>query len=207
MSSLLQQLPTLLGVVIGSLATYAVTMSAERSRWRRGLAVRWDERRLATYMEYAHAVKKVISVATRLAAQRGVFVGGDGTTEVYRVTDLADAEEQRTIDWEAVLMLGSDDVVIAARQWHDCVFRLQRIAADQATDMSWRDAVDGTSLARRRFYEAARRDLGVALSRSPEAYEWQFSKWMTESSTAPDAQTAIPKPAAPDAATSTLIDE
>ena len=155
MSSLLQQLPTLIGVVIGSLATYVVTMSAERSRWRRRLSVRWDERRLAAYMEYANAVKKVISVATRLAAQRGVFAGGDEAAEVYGIPDLAQAEEQRTIAWEAVLMLGNDEVVVAARHWHNGVFRLQRIAAEQPSDMNWRQAVEATSLARRRFYEAA----------------------------------------------------
>ena len=141
---------------------------------------------MTTYVEYAHAVQRVIAMASRLAAQRGVFVGSDGVAEVRTLADLAGAEEQRTVAWEAVLMLGSDSVVIAARQWHNCVFRLHRIAAGQAPAASWREAVDATSMVRRTFYEAARKDLGVAWGHRPETYEWQLSKWMEEPGADPE---------------------
>lgn len=34
--------------------------------------MRWDDKRLAVYAEYANALKKVVSIAVRLAAHRGI---------------------------------------------------------------------------------------------------------------------------------------
>lgn len=56
--NLLEQLPALIGVLLGALGTYSVTALTERKRWQRQLTVRWDERRVIAYMEYAHAIKK-----------------------------------------------------------------------------------------------------------------------------------------------------
>jgi hypothetical protein len=53
----LQQLPTLVGVLIGAAATYGATSLTERARWRRAQAVRWDEKKVNAYAEYANAVK------------------------------------------------------------------------------------------------------------------------------------------------------
>lgn len=180
MAGFLLQLPALIGVVVGALATYAAGAVTERSRWRRQQSVRWDERRIAAYTEYANAVKKVIAIAVRLAAQRGVYPDDDVISPEYKIVDLAAAEDERTIKWEAVLMLGDDSVVIAGRDWHQSVFRLMRIACGQTSDMSWIEAVEATSGARRRFYEAARGDIGVAIGRSTEAFEWQMGKWLAE---------------------------
>ncbi|MFC0430794.1 hypothetical protein [Kutzneria buriramensis] len=72
MQAFVQQLPALLGVLVGALASYTATSAAERARWRRAQSVRWDDKRLTAYAEYAHAVKKVISISVRLAAHRGV---------------------------------------------------------------------------------------------------------------------------------------
>lgn len=69
----LLQLPAVVGVLLGILVTHMMTTFQERSRWRRQQAVRWDERRIAAYTDYAHAVKRVISIAVRLAAKRGVY--------------------------------------------------------------------------------------------------------------------------------------
>lgn len=176
----LLQLPALIGVLIGVLATYITTTVQERSRWRRQQAARWDERRIAAYTDYAHAVKRVISVAVRLAAKRGVYeddfwFGGEITE-----ADLLMAEEERTTRWEAVLMLGDDAVVAAAREWHDVAFRLMRLALGQTSDLTWNEAVRATGQARGRFYTAARRDLGVKFDESSAPYEWQMSKWLTE---------------------------
>ncbi len=180
MAIVLQQLPALLGVLVGALAAYVVGTATERGRWRRQQSVRWDERRITAYIEYAHAIKKVIAVAVRLAAQRGVYPDDDVISPNYRISDLAEAEDSRTITWEAVLMLGTDAVVLAGREWHQSVFRLMRIACGQTSDMSWAAAVTATGQARQRFYEAAKRDIGVAVGRTTEAYEWQMAKWLAE---------------------------
>lgn len=180
MQPLLQQLPALLGVIVGAVATYVVTAATERSRWRRQQSVRWDETRLAAYTEYANAIKKLISVSVRLAANRGVYPDDDWFAREVTIADLAQAEENRTVKWETVLMLGNDRVIIAGREWHQKVWRIMRIACGQTSDLSWREAIEGAGLARRRFYEAAKADLGVDIGESAEVYEWQMGKWMTD---------------------------
>lgn len=176
MQSFVQQLPALIGVLVGALATYAATSAAERARWRRTQSVRWDDKRLTAYAEYAHAVKKVISISVRLAAHRGIHQDLDVLSPEEGVPALAAAEEERTMKWEAVLLLGADRTVVAARTWHDSVFRLQRIASGASVDLSWAQAVEAASQARRGFYEAAKRDIGIAVGDAPESYEWQLSK-------------------------------
>jgi hypothetical protein len=172
----LQQLPALLGVVVGAFATYAATSTAERARWRRSQAVRWDSLRLAAYAEYAHAVKKVSSIAVRVAAHRGIHQDIGALSPEEGLPALAGAEEERTIKWESVLLLGTDKTVVAARAWHESVTRLQRIASGVEAGMTWAQAIAAASKARRGFYEAAKSDIGIAIGESPETYEWQLTK-------------------------------
>jgi hypothetical protein len=193
---LLEQLPTLLGVLLGAVATYGVTALSERRRWHREQAVRWDQRRVTAYMEYAHAVKKVISIAMRLAAQRGVTADQHFMAPEYQLADMAAAEEARTVCWESVLLLGSDEAVQAGRRWHECVFRLELVASGQPADMSWAEAVQATSVARGGFYAAAKRDIGLDV-RELSDYEWQigdFWNHLTTTSPDPGAPSDAPMP-------------
>ncbi|HEV2778724.1 MAG TPA: hypothetical protein VGX25_04920 [Actinophytocola sp.] len=176
MQSFLQQLPALVGVLVGALATFAVTSAAERARWRRAQAVRWDDRRLSAYAEYAHAVKKVISLCVRIAAHRGVHPYNDRLSPEEGMPALVAAEEERTMKWEAVLLLGTDRTVVAARAWHNSVFRLQRVAEGEPIEGTWADALDAVSRTRREFYEVAKQDIGIAVGDAPESYEWQLAR-------------------------------
>ena len=181
MHALLQQLPALLGVVVGVLATWVATARADRARWRRDQSVRWDEKRLAAYTEYSHAVKQMISAATRLQDQRGVAGSGAPPPDAQAAlaageAALAAAEDERTVKWESVLLLGSSDVIKAARAWHQGAFRLEWIALGRASDASWDEAVEATSQARRVYYQAAKADLGISAGSEPEDYEWQLAK-------------------------------
>ncbi|MBC6447979.1 hypothetical protein [Actinokineospora xionganensis] len=176
MQLFMQQLPTLIGVLVGALATFTATSVAERSRWRRTQSVRWDDKRLAAYAEYAHAVKKVISISVRLAAHHGIHQDLDVLAPEEGLAALALAEEERTMKWETILLLGTDHTVVAARAWHDSVFKLQRIASGVDVESSWADAVGAVSRARRGFYEAAKADIGIKVGDAPESYEWQLSK-------------------------------
>lgn len=176
MQYFLQGLPALVGVVVGALGTYLATSAAERSRWRRDQSVRWDEKRVNAYGEYAHALKQVISAALPVAAFRDANREGDRLPSKDEATALAAAAEQRTTKWEAVLLLGSSEVVIAARKWHQSVFRLERLAYGKYSGMSLAEVIGAISQARRNFYEVAKRDIGIDVGASPEAYEWQLSK-------------------------------
>jgi hypothetical protein len=45
-----------------------------------------------------------------------------------------------------------------------------------AFEMTWAQAIAAASKARRGFYEAAKADVGIAIGKSPETYEWQLAK-------------------------------
>ena len=74
MSEIVRELPTLLGVVIGALATYLATVTAESARWRRDQAVRWDARRMDAYADYGRSIKQLTGLAMRIAVARGVAI-------------------------------------------------------------------------------------------------------------------------------------
>ncbi|MDS0132023.1 MULTISPECIES: hypothetical protein [unclassified Amycolatopsis] len=176
MQTFLQQLPALIGVVIGALASFAATSAAERGRWRRAQSVRWDERRLTAYADYAFALKRVIALSVRIAAHRGIHPDIDSLPPEEGLPALAAAEEERTVKWETVLLLGTGSTVLAARAWHESAFRLQRIATGAEADLPWAEAIEAVSKARRRFYEAAKADIGIAVGDLPESYEWQIGR-------------------------------
>jgi hypothetical protein len=137
--------PALVGLIVGAAGTYLATSATERARWRRIQSVRWDEKRANAYEEYAHALKQVISAALPMAAFRDINREGDSLPSEDESTVLAAAEYQRTMKWEAVLLLGSNEVVITARKWHQSVFRLERLAYGMRSDMSLVEAIDAIS--------------------------------------------------------------
>jgi hypothetical protein len=66
---------------------------------------------------------------------------------------------------------------------------LQRIASGTETELPWSEAVDAVSKARRRFYEAAKADIGIALGDVPESYRWQLSRLLAVDPTSPERTT------------------
>lgn len=127
------------------------------------------------YSEYAHATKKLISIAVQLAGTRGIHPDTGTVGPDKDLPSMAAAEKERTSKWEAVLLLGSGNVIKAARAWHNGVFRLHRIAAG-LSDEAWAEAVQAMPHGRREFYEAAKQDLGIAIGDDPASYEWQLAK-------------------------------
>lgn len=186
MRAFLQALPTLIGVLFGAGATYLSTIATERSRWRRTQSVRWDERRIVAYTEYAHSLKRLLTVIVRIAAFKGVHPEDDPLDPVKGLPLLVAANQERTVMWEAVLMLGSPEVITSARSWHENAALLQLLALAQPTRAAWSEAIEASSQARRGFYEAVRRDLGIPTSGSTEVFEWQIAKYLAESSDGPD---------------------
>lgn len=154
---------TLLGVLLGALATFSVTTLTERTRWRRAQETRWDERRLHSYIEYANAVKKVVSVASRVLVARGVSAAGGQPLDVEPgLALLAEAEDERSLTWETVLLLGSNTVIDAGRQWHQIAWRLAKFAQEEQPDeQDVTAAYTAYNAARAAFYGSARGDLGL----------------------------------------------
>lgn len=69
MSGITRQLPALIGVVVGALASYLAGAASERARWRREQSARWDDRRAQAYAEYGYAVNVYVQ-CLRAAAMR-----------------------------------------------------------------------------------------------------------------------------------------
>jgi hypothetical protein len=186
---LVQQLPALVGVAVGALATYATTALGERARWRRDRAARWDAARMRAYAEYGDAVKKVSHIASRIAAGRGLPHSVEPlapSTEAMET--LSNAGGDRARAWEPVLLLGDPETVSAARAWHQAVWRLEWYAAGRLTAADqWEPAMRATEVARDWFYGCARKDLGVSGGAVPTPI-WP-PEWMRELAAAPEEPT------------------
>jgi hypothetical protein len=160
--SFLDQLPAILGVLVGAAGTLLVTNWTDRARWKRDQAVRWDARRLDTYVAYAATVKEVHALALRASAQyrrssRSRFIDSEQALEL-----MDEADARRTQAWEAMLLLGDEVTVTAARAWQDAVGTERYLCSrDSIDEIEWRSAVEAVDQARDRFYLAARANLGV----------------------------------------------
>lgn len=167
-------LTTLLGVIVGAVGSYAFSTMAERARWRRSLSVRWDDRRLTAYAEYANSVKLVFQIAMRIVAYKGFPATGEPLNPKEGIALLAQAEQDRATKWETVLLLGDPATIAAARHWHSAVWKLDWYARDLITRTEeFEAAVSAVNAARSAFYACVRSDLGVrGLLPQPEALEW-----------------------------------
>jgi hypothetical protein len=163
MHALLQQLPALVGVVIGALASYLAGASTERARWRREHAARWDAKRMEAYAGYALTVKTFIVIANRIRAGRDLGSSTQPLQADQGLEKLAEAEIDRAAAWEQVLLIGDPATIAAARNWHQCAWDLESFASGSKTGkQGWYAAVVAANDARAEFYRNARRDLAVA---------------------------------------------
>ncbi|WP_435205754.1 hypothetical protein [Micromonospora sp. bgisy143] len=162
MGTFLTQLPALLGVLVGTLGTILATSLADRQRWRRSQSVRWDERRLDAYVEFAHALKESHAVALRMTAHLRPASHSHPINREEGLARLAESDARRTIVWENLLLLGDEPTVLAAANWRDAIWRLERLArgiVDVPDDIVAQ--LDAVNEARDGYYRAARRSLGV----------------------------------------------
>jgi hypothetical protein len=173
MSGVVQQLPALIGVVVGALASFLAGAASERARWRREHSVRWDDRRAQAYAEYGHAVKNVYVQCMRVAAMRSQRTGGDPVGYAEALAAVSLLTDERAAKWESVLLLGNPRTIAAARTWHRRVWQVERFARGERTDTEQWDALMADVIAdRARFYTEARRDLGITSGEIPSSGRW-----------------------------------
>ncbi|GGJ78780.1 hypothetical protein GCM10010123_05890 [Pilimelia anulata] len=157
-----QQVWTLAAVAVGSALTFLAGFLTERSRWRRQHAVRWDERRVEVYAEYARALREWTTLGQRLAAGHGLDHPAQPLDPAEGYPQLAAAQGACLARWEAVLLLGDEATMAAAHAWQRQVYQLVGFARglrdDPAAFQRLRHAI---GVARRDFYLAARADMGV----------------------------------------------
>ncbi|MEV0196791.1 hypothetical protein [Nonomuraea sp. NPDC050691] len=178
MSALLAQLPALIGVIVGALATLLTTRAMDRARWKQTLSIRWDDHRLRAYMDYASAIKEQHALALRIAAAQHP----SSTTEPFDWEEvkplLEQAETNRTKKWEGVLLLGDAATIETAREWRASVTSIGHFADGRSKDWErWESTVRRVDEARDEFYRAARASLSLGGGDVAQA-EWLGSKWI-----------------------------
>lgn len=162
MTNFLNQLPAILGVMVGALGTLLVTALTDRARWRRDQAVRWDTRQLDAYVAHAATVKEIHTLALRVSAPYRYNSKSPPIDREQALELFAEANARRTKAWEAVLLLGDEAAVAAARTWQDAVASEEYLCIDASIDeMKWRSAIETVDWARDQFYSSARESLGV----------------------------------------------
>lgn len=158
----LSQLPTLIGVALGAIGALASTALTDRLRWRRSQLTRWDERRLDAYIAFAATLKEIHTIAYRLTSVHRPAGKAPPIDRDAGLALIAQANIQRTKDWETLLLLGSETTVAAGRRWRDAMSDVERLARADGWDLAvWRATIDEVDSARDEFYVAARQSLGV----------------------------------------------
>ncbi|MFI5910273.1 hypothetical protein [Dactylosporangium sp. NPDC051541] len=162
MTSLLAQLPALIGVIIGAVGSYTAVTLGDRSRFRREQSAQWRAQRLATYADYSRALKVTVSVTFRASAHLGNDPNPHPLTPDEAAERLRSAYDARDLGWEAMLLLGAPLVVEAARAWFHAASKMERFVQNQVRDPdAWRRLLEEQRATRAEFYSAARRDLAL----------------------------------------------
>ncbi|WP_405866587.1 hypothetical protein OG407_44980 [Streptomyces sp. NBC_01515] len=162
MHAFLQQLPALIGVVIGALGSYVAIVRGDQARFRRERAARWEERRLEVYAEYARTLKRSVTLAYRVASH----LGNDPHPHPLSLAEaeplLAEATVGRDPSGEALILLGSPEVVEKARAWVSAVMEMERFMRTETHDpAAWRQLMDRQRAGREGYYAAVREDLAL----------------------------------------------
>jgi hypothetical protein len=162
MSAFIQQLPALIGVVIGALGSYLAVVRGDRVRFRREQAARWEERRLAVYADYARTLKQSVTLTYRVASHLGNDPHPHPLSPPEAAPLLAEATVARDPAGEALLLLGSPQVVEKARAWVGTVMEMERFMREETRDPdAWLTLLERQRAGREGYYAAVRDDLAL----------------------------------------------
>ncbi|MCW8218934.1 hypothetical protein ACIPJG_18180 [Streptomyces halstedii] len=150
------QIFTLVGVLIGALTSYFATTVAERAKFRRAMATRWDERKLDTYIEYLTCVKQIQRAA--MAAGRAREQGMDASEALAAMEE---SENRRSILFETFVLLSNEKAATAAhtvnqRTWD--LLGMARIPSSGTAELRPIPLVEALNV----LHEAARSDLTIS---------------------------------------------
>jgi hypothetical protein len=167
---------SLLGALVGGLAAIGGAWLQARNtarlqreeadrqeEQRRGeTAHRWDTKRLDCYREFAVAIKHFISISQRLSADRGLPATAQAYDSKTGLPMLAAADEDLSVEWENVLMLGKREAITADYEWRLVAWHIEWFARGLRDDPAeYEQANTDSGEKRQRFYSAVREDLGV----------------------------------------------
>ncbi|MCH5671260.1 hypothetical protein [Streptomyces gilvus] len=162
MSAFLQQLPALIGVVIGALGSYLAVVRGDQARFRRERAARWEERRFAVYADWAQALKQQVALTYRVAAHFGNDPHPHPLTPLEAEPLLAEVQTAREPHGEALILLGSPEVVERGRAWIVAVLEMERFVREGTRDPeAWQVLLERQRAGREGYYAAVREDLAL----------------------------------------------
>jgi hypothetical protein len=161
---------SLLGALVGGLAAIGGawlqarnTARLQREQRAGETAHRWDTKRLDCYREFTVAIKHFIALSQRLSADRGLPSTAQPLDSKTGLPMLAAADEDLSLKWESVLMLGKPQAITAAYEWRLEAWHIESFARgkrDDPAEYEQSNTVSGEK--RERFYSAVRDDLVVS---------------------------------------------
>lgn len=193
------QLPAFIGVVVGAGMSFTATWWMARIGWQRDQSIRWDERRLSAYLDYSNAVKELVTIADRLAANQPLESGIEPLGRTSENLDkLAAAEARRTVISETLRLFADLDTGTAAREmtrsaWHLCWLAREASNGDRS---EWKRAFKDYEDARDDYMTQARKSLKIA---GPN--NWGTPRLRSREWPPVDEDGVVPKRAAAEAAT------
>jgi hypothetical protein len=162
MSAFMQQLPALIGVVIGALGSYLAIVRGDQARFRREREARWEERRLAVYTDYARVLKKTVTLTYRVASHLDNDPHPHPLSPEEAAPLIAEATVARDPAGEALLLLGSPEVVEKARTWVTAVMEMEQfLRAGTHDPEAWLGLLERQRAGRQHYYAAVRDDLAL----------------------------------------------
>jgi hypothetical protein len=149
------QVITLIGVLIGALASFLATAMAERAKFRREIATRWDERKLDAYIQYTSCIKEILRVAGTVFA---AWEAGEDRADA--LVALESAEAKRSVLFEGLVLLADEDAAEVAKQVNERTWAVLRLARDPDGEGGTPDEVGLAVIdALNDFHRAAKADL------------------------------------------------
>ncbi|KOG42599.1 hypothetical protein [Streptomyces resistomycificus] len=162
MSAFLQQLPALLGVVVGALGSYLAVVRSDRARFHREQTARWEDRKLSVYAEYARTLKMSVTLTYRVAAHFGNDPHPHPLSPQEAAPLMVEATLARDPSGEALILLGSPEVVERARTWVVSVMEMERFLREETRDpQGWQALLQRQRTGREGYYAAVRDDLAL----------------------------------------------
>ncbi|MGW6743089.1 hypothetical protein ACWGDX_20575 [Streptomyces sp. NPDC055025] len=157
-----EQLVTVAAVLLGALTTHLTNYVMERSRHRRELLTRWDDRKLDAYSGYVDRVRAGIFLAVQLYEHKEGLRRSEHS-EAEMAGELAEAERHRGRSFEQIMLLGGDEVVEAAHELNAAALAVDWQATGKTAGSleEWRERNRVVFREINQFHEAARVDLGV----------------------------------------------
>jgi hypothetical protein len=164
----------LAGVIVGAVLSYVFTLLGESRRERWALSREWRERRLQAYSAYVTDVKRMRSIAHRIAAGIGLSAKAHPLARDDGADLLAEANMARGRSFETLTLMAGRDLVEAARALNRAIWRLEWFARgllDDADMEGWQIAERDYFRAIGLFHECARQELGVKEDFTPREVE------------------------------------